>query len=142
MINWKNIILHHSATVDSRTFSWDAIRRYHLMKNWIDIGYHFGVELVDDEIECIVGRPLTIQGAHTIGKNHDSIGICIVGNYDKIEPSPKIYETLVYRLIIPLTQIFDIPRHHIYKHSYFAKKTCPGTKFDMCKIYQLMDIGK
>ena len=44
---WTHIMIHHSATEDSQTLSWQAIRRFHMTDPehlWADIGYHAGVE--------------------------------------------------------------------------------------------------
>ena len=55
----RRIIIHHSATKDGRTFSWSAIRRYHVHTlGWTDIGYHAGIELIGDDFECLFGRAL------------------------------------------------------------------------------------
>jgi len=88
---WEYIIIHHSATSDSRAKDWESIRRYHmsyrfndkiitkeqydyyiaigksgdLQKPWKDIGYHFGVEYIDGQLKVLEGRSLNESGAHS-----------------------------------------------------------------------------
>lgn len=136
---WEYIIIHHSLTKDSQTVSWQAIRRYHIYElKWEGIGYHFGMELVNDEYEILVGRPLTKEGAHCKGMNSKAIGICCVGNYDLIAPPNCLFHNLGQHLIIPLMKIFNIPIENIKGHRDYADKTCPGTKFDMQLLKQII----
>jgi len=125
----RKIILHHSATVDGTTFSWSAIKRYHTeTKLWLDVGYHAGIELVNDDFFAIMGRPWDMAGAHTVGQNSWSLGLCFVGNYDLVEPDEDMLRegAKVVRL---WRKLYEIPRSEIHKHSEYANKTCPGTKF-------------
>lgn len=129
------IVVHCSATEDSGTVSWSAIRRYHMYdRGWQDIGYHAGIELVgSNDYEVFLGRPLDKQGAHcrAQGMNGHSIGFCFVGDYDTVAPSTRIIETGA-RHIAAFCRIFKIAVRDIYGHRDFEKnKTCPGLKFDM-----------
>jgi hypothetical protein len=110
-VNWlplEWIIIHHSLTKDGITQDWNAIRRYHMSfringnivteteferrlasneksnfeRPWSDIGYNAGIEQVGSAIIVLPGRPLDKQGAHTQGFNNNSVGICVIGNYD------------------------------------------------------------
>ena len=127
----NHIILHHSLTKDGQTVSWGAIRRYHVETNgWADIGYQLGLELIGDHYEILIGRMLDQVGAHTIGHNLDSIGICFVGNFDLAPPPPDQW-ALGVRLCHSLCHIFNISPDHIYGHRDFAPKSCPGTMFDL-----------
>ena len=150
----KRIILHHSLTADSKTVSWGAIRRYHtsytlngsilskkeadryiesglyIRKPWRDIGYHFGIELIGNSYEILVGRMPNIQGAHCRGNNKDSIGICFVGNYDITLPSDKMI-TKGIQLVVWLCKTYNISSENIFGHCDFSSKTCPGKKFNL-----------
>jgi hypothetical protein len=78
-----HIIIHCSATADSGTVSWTAIRRYHVEQlNWRDIGYHFGIERIGAYVEVMLGRWPDRMGAHCSAKqmNQRSLGICCVGD--------------------------------------------------------------
>lgn len=134
------IILHHSATADSGTVSWNAIRRYHVNEcAWTDIGYHFGIEFVEDKgdpqgsYEILVGRTLNRDGAHTTGHNSDSIGICFVGNFDTSPPSPGQWLQGI-KLVKWLCRHYGIIPSNIFGHRNFANKTCPGKLFDLDKF--------
>lgn len=133
----KIIILHHSATKDSGTVSWNAIRRYHINEcKWNDIGYHFGIEFIEDKgdpkgsYEILMGRTLDKVGAHTTGHNSDGIGICFVGNFDEAPPPDGQWQAGL-KLVRWLCGEFSISRGSIYGHRNFANKTCPGKMFSI-----------
>ena len=129
----SSIVIHHSLTKDGKTVSWDDIRRYHKGLGWRDIGYHFGVELVDNEYEVMVGRMLNESGAHCKQEemNYKSIGICCVGNFDDYAP-PQAQWELTLRLVRSLMEVFYINRENVFGHNQFASyKTCPGKSFNM-----------
>jgi len=125
-------------TKDSKTVSWDAVRRYHLGLGWSDIGYHAGIELVSDRYEILLGRPFSKIGAHTQGQNRDSIGICMVGNFDFDSP-PEAQWLLTSQLIRDLMKIFKISTHQVYGHREFASyKSCPGNSIDPDEVRKML----
>ena len=135
------IIIHHSATKDSGTVSWSAIRRYHTaVLGWSAIGYHYGLEIVNNNPEIFVGRMMNEYGAHCRGArmNRRSLGICFVGDFDKEEPPDPIW-TMGVRLVRSLMDIFDIGPELIQGHSDYSNKSCPGQRFDMAQFR--MDIS-
>ena len=122
----NKIIVHHSLTKDSQTVSWGAIRKYHIETNgWDDIGYQFGIELINDHYEILMGRRPDLIGAHTIGQNDQSIGVCVVGNYD-VDPVPNKLKNEIQKLLTWLLLNYQIPSKEIYGHCEFSTKTCPG----------------
>jgi hypothetical protein len=135
LIKPKYLILHHSYTKDSGTVSWQAIRRYHTdTLGWRDIGYHYGIELVNDEYEILIGRLEGETGAHTRGHNRDSIGICLVGNFDSQTPDQDQWNMLL-ELVANLCLRYDLNAEDVKGHREFASyKSCPGTSFDLDKF--------
>ena len=78
------IVVHCSAVRPYQTSSADDIDNWHKQRvthgiHWKGIGYHFVVRR-DGTIEK--GRPLAEPGAHVVGHNKHSIGICYEGGLD------------------------------------------------------------
>jgi len=163
---WSRIIIHHSATKDYELNDWKSIKRYHTSyridskivskkefykrkqkkqgirfeKPYKDIGYNFGIEIEKGQLVYRIGRPLSINAAHCYqdGNNRKAIGICVVGNYDKQEPTEDRYWWTAC-LCKKLMKLFKIPIENIYPHRYFAHyKSCPGNLFDMDKLKSMI----
>ena len=133
MRNWEYIIIHHSATIDSSAYSWDAIKKYHVEINkWSDIGYHGGIELVGEEYKLLAGRPLNMKGAHCKdgSMNDRALGFCFVGNYDIIEPTISML-IIASHQIKSWMDIFHIPVENIKGHRDYSIKSCPGSLFNL-----------
>ena len=132
------IVLHHSLTKDSGTVSWDAIERYHRETNgWADIGYHFGVEEINGVYYALLGRPEHKRAAAVKEgmANEKGIHICLVGNFDLAPPPEAMIDLLVRRVLIPVTNRWQIKPDKIFgHHDYASYKSCPGTQFPLDEI--------
>lgn len=148
------IVLHHSATLDGETFSWDAIKKYHIEeRKWKDIGYNFGIEKYHSKAVILAGRDISDIPAHTVGLNSKSIGICIVGNYDtemldkdKKEALLFLLRTLMYLLDLSPENVIGHREYYILAQLNFADKkhisenikTCPGLNFPLREIRETL----
>lgn len=131
--NITEIIVHCTATPAGKDYTVDDIRRWHRQQGWSDIGYHY-VVYRDGSIH--EGRNVNIAGAHCLGHNTDSIGICYVGGTARDGKTPADTRTVAQaealeKLLIELRRIY--PSAHIYGHRDFANKACPC--FDVHKCY-------
>ena len=70
------IVIHCLATEAGKDYSLGVVDRWHRMRGFRKIGYHFLVH-IDGSID--IGRLLQEIGAHAKGYNRNSIGICYVG---------------------------------------------------------------
>lgn len=81
--NIKYIVLHCAATPPSMDVGRERIKKWHLARNFVDIGYHFVIKRNGeiDKGRDLDGDGLVIEetGAHAKGVNSVSIGICWVG---------------------------------------------------------------
>jgi hypothetical protein len=93
--------VHHSASGNDYTEADVAgiIRgfyRYHTVSlGWSDLGYNF---LVDRFGRTWIGRAggpnRPVRGAHTLGFNATSVGICVIGNFDTAIPTPAVLQSV------------------------------------------------
>jgi len=98
----KQVHIHH--TVNANNYSrrdvpglLRGMYRYHTKSlGWSDIGYNF---LVDRFGRIWVGRaggPANrVRGAHTLGFNHTSVGIAVIGNHETTRPTRATMNALV-----------------------------------------------
>jgi N-acetylmuramoyl-L-alanine amidase len=133
------IILHHSGGPDSEGNNTAGIRKWHVEHNgWSDVGYHALCEKVGSTYEIIMGRPWTMNGAHTIGQNDRAFGLCFVGNYNDAPP-PDDMLRVAARFVAWWCRLFNIPTTEIYRHSAFAQTDCPGHAFDLERFQMMVE---
>lgn len=136
----NEIIVHCSATREGQDISVDTIRVWHIKRGWSDIGYHFVIYLDGSVHE---GRPLEKIGAHTIGHNANSIGVCYIGGMNKEYTKAKDTRTAAQKeslkkLLLSYKKKYkDIK---IYGHRDFANKACPS--FDATSEYKWISDGR
>lgn len=118
------IIVHCSATPEGRNVTIDDIDRWHRQRGWEGVGYHYVIHL-DGSIHK--GRDLERVGAHCIGHNKQSIGICYIGGLD-VNGKPKDTRTPEQKdsLSTLINQIrLKYPNVKVFGHRDFANKDCP-----------------
>ena len=127
------IIVHCTATPEGREVTGREIDCWHRKAGYSSIGYHYVVHL-DGRVEK--GRDERRIGAHTVGQNHCSVGVCYVGGCDAAM-KPKDTRTAAQKaaLIKSLKELKQrYPAAVIYGHRDFARKACPS--FDAKEEYK------
>tara|TARA_Y100000782_G_scaffold111876_1_gene140913 strand:- start:8126 stop:8575 length:450 start_codon:yes stop_codon:yes gene_type:complete len=125
------LIIHCSATKEHEDFTRDDIDRMHKNRGWKAIGYHWVIEL-DGKI--VNGRDLDHDGevmdetgAHALGYNHKTYGVCYIGGLDR-NGKPK--DTRTQEQLVALQRFCsDMIKNHgiteIIGHNEVANKACP-----------------
>jgi|GEM_PF-1139081 len=120
------IVIHHSATESGNV---DIFRKYHTEhNNFADIGYHYvltnGNGGPDGEVQ--EGRNILFAGAHAPGRNNDSVGICLVGDFSQGKPTSAQMLAL-YGLIKDLMRRYPITPDRVLAHKEVNETDCPGS---------------
>ena len=134
MRNINEIIVHCAATPEGKDFTVADITRWHKARKFRTIGYHF-VIYRDGSIHA--GRPLEEPGAHCVGHNKNSIGVCYIGGCAADGKTPKDTRTEAQKsaLLDLLKRLHaQFPNATIRGHRDFAAKACPS--FDATKEYK------
>ena len=118
----KFLFLHHSVTPDNGPETVRSIQRFHQeTRGWADLAYNV---LYSPKYRTFFeGRGFGIAGAHTRGRNRDSHGLCVLGNFQT--------DTLPRHAIDDLA---DFARWHggtwgpnrYTPHLDFGSTLCPG----------------
>jgi N-acetyl-anhydromuramyl-L-alanine amidase AmpD len=127
------IIIHCS---DSGFGSREMIDAWHKARGWDSIGYHYVISNGHPVTSAIyapewdgkveIGRGHEIVGAHAVGHNATSIGICLIGTAAGLFTPLQIKELAA--LVEWLRGTYNIPRGKVIGHRDVdtAGKTCPG----------------
>jgi len=121
----KRIVVHHTGREKGTA---ESIRSYHVdVLGWRDIGYHY---IIEKDGKLRLGRPDEMIGAHVKGKNRDSIGVAVMGNYEDYEfvfmgyfmASPQA--RALYSILKDLAHRY--PDAEVVTHGELAETLCPG----------------
>lgn len=104
------------------------IRQWHIARGWRREGYHF---FIGRDGSSMAGRPVEEVGAHVIGHNARTIGICLIGGHGSAKSdlpganfTPRQLDEL-RRLVLDL-----MAKHpgikRVTGHNQYAAKACPG----------------
>lgn len=133
------VIIHCSDTPASADIGVSEIRRNHTApvdkggRGWSDIGYQEVVRLsgivelgrYHDGDQFLTGKEI---GAHTLGKNAASIGICWIGGKNGDQPRAEQYKSLIGRIVYNCI-VHRISPDQVLGHSEAdpgSGKTCPN----------------
>jgi len=140
--NWDTIVVHHSAIKYGNAAIYDRAHRERGMQN--GLAYHFiignGIDSGDGEIEIGPRWEKQLQGGHV--RNHKvnltGIGICLVGNFEKTNPSRRQLDAF--------TQLMDWLRNDVLKkktrfagHKDIEQNLCPGKNFPLAAMHERYD---
>ena len=123
----RYIIVHCSATRENQDYTAEQLKRDHLARGFIDVGYHFYIRR-DGTVTS--HRRLNEVGAHCRPFNRCSIGVCYEGGLDS-QGRPKDTRTLKQRsaLVKLLTDLKkQFPKALISGHNEMpgaVPKACP-----------------
>jgi N-acetylmuramoyl-L-alanine amidase len=119
---YRVIVVHHSALPLSDGPR--EIQNLHMdEKGFADIGYHY---LIDQSGSLYEGRAIDVRGAHTLGYNYGTVGICLIGNFEEIQPAQaqvEMLQNLVACLLGRFPKIDRLAGHNDYNPGVTL---CPG----------------
>ncbi|MEA1960689.1 MAG: N-acetylmuramoyl-L-alanine amidase [Bacillota bacterium] len=116
----RRLVIHHSVSPDVSALD---IHCWHLNRGWSGNGYHF---IIRQNGQIELGRSSDMIGAHTKGFNHDSIGICLTGDFTKYAPADEQICSLV-KLTHYLEEQYG--KLELNRHCDLNPTLCPGNLF-------------
>ncbi len=142
---WKHIVIHHSGTPADRAVN---IARVHREERNMENGlaYHFVIEngtrgTRNGDIYIGNRWKKQLHGGHmkTWAHNQISIGICLIGNFEKSRPKEKQMQQLE-ALIAYLRDKIGIPASKITTHTLMHPKhtLCPGKYFPTKRLQDML----
>ena len=137
--NWSHrsgtseIILHHA---EASRASVEDVNSWHIERGWAGIGYHYYVRK-DGTIWR--GRPEWALGAHAVGHNDKSIGICCEGAY-MTETMPAAQLAALKDLIRDIMNRYGNLK--LLRHKDVNETDCPGVNFPWAEVQQFAEPEK
>jgi hypothetical protein len=126
------LILHHSA---SSVANAEGIHAYHKSLGWAGIAYHY---LVRKDGSVYAGRPIGMQGGHTLNWNYCSVGVCFEGNFETehmTDAQLKAGQELIEMIRDKYPGIIA------GQHKDFNATACPGANFPFTFLVNPVDEG-
>ena len=134
--NWKNglsvrpytkyVVLHHAAAKVCSPYQVDS---WHKANGWSGIGYHY---FIRKDGTIYRGRPEWAIGAHASGRNSDSIGVCVEGNYDEELIMPEEQKDGVKAILKEIKLRY--PATVVKGHRQVGATGCPGKYYPLSEM--------
>lgn len=142
----KFVVVHCS---DSAFGDVALVDKWHRERGWSGIGYHYVItngyaksvrkyDLAQDG-KLHVGRPTNRTGAHCLGYNGKSIGICLIGKGGKYTER-QMSQLRAY--VLHLCKAYKIPPSNVLGHGEADKrsgKKCP--ELDMADLRSFLTVA-
>jgi len=125
----NKLIIHCADTFSDMDIGAKEINQWHKDRGWSEIGYHYVIRR-SGEIE--VGRPEQKAGAHVVGHNTGSLGICLVGGKARGKENPCNFTKAQWKALEGL--IFDLTK------KYPKAEVCGHTDLDSGKRCPTFDV--
>ena len=121
------LVIHHTGFPDVDKDSTAAeIHKFHQEeRKWAGIGYHY---LIRKNGMIEQGRRPAAIGAHALGHNKHSLGICLAGNFDIGKPTAAQMESVkeLCRWLCKKYGLDPLKKGVIVGHRDVNDTTCPG----------------
>lgn len=136
--------LHHTAGSERGHEGMRAIQNYHMdVRGYNDIAYSFVID--PDSLKVYVGRGPGIQGGHTEGHNTISHAICVMGNFDVMQPSNGLLITIAELINHGIAQSWWRGLTGGHRQASGASTACPGkylyAEINRIRLYQTTTDG-
>lgn len=125
-----HVVVHHSAFPSARIDGREAeerhvreIERWHRERGFLAIGYHF---LVAPSGRVYRGRPLDRMGAHVQGHNRGTVGICLLGDFERERPTAAALASLEFVRTRLVPGGASVPLRGHREHDGHETNACPG----------------
>jgi len=129
------IVIHHTAVSRiENNYQFGAVNNYHKKIGFSksDLGYYVGYHyFIEPSGKITQAREDDDRGAHCyqLNMNYNSIGICLVGDFDIEEPT-EAQKRALSQFVTKICNKHSINPENVLPHRHFATyKTCPGKKF-------------
>ncbi|MEM9445626.1 MAG: LysM peptidoglycan-binding domain-containing protein [Verrucomicrobiota bacterium] len=139
---WKYIVAHHSGTPVGSGAIFDAYHRSRGMEN--GLAYHFvignGSDSGDGQIEISERWRKQIHGGHVKSNwyNQNSIGICLVGNFQKKKPSRNQVASFIELTNYLRSDLLGgKPKLMLHREIKNERTICPGKYFPAQAMHKL-----
>lgn len=125
------ITIHHSAAQEPIP-QFNAIDEWHRQRSFVKsslgffVGYH---RVIEKDGTVVKAREDDEQNNAVLLHNHDSLAVCLVGNFDKEDPTPEQISSLA-EVLVEWTTKYNISPLLIYPHRKFGSTSCYGSRLE------------
>lgn len=121
------LVVHCAATKPSMDIGVKDIEKWHRAQGWVAVGYHFVIRR-NGTVET--GRPVDTVGAHAVGVNGNSVGICLAGGIDDKGNPEDNFTAAQYvslkELLVTLKKSYPTAKVIGHRDVPGTKKACPS----------------